>query len=90
MVLDGVKVIDGRDHLYGRLCSVVAKELLAGQQIVIVRCDEMVISGSCEYYKNSISSVWCSVGVCHWLARKSEIIKTRRSLRRHTCRPQEP
>lgn len=46
MVLTGVKVIDGRDHLLGRLCSVVAKELLAGQKIVIVRCDEMCISGS--------------------------------------------
>ena len=48
MVLDSVKVIDGRDHLYGRLCSVIAKELLAGQKIVLVRCDEMVISGSRE------------------------------------------
>ena len=48
MVLTGVKVIDGRDHLLGRLCSIVAKELLAGQKIVIVRCDEMCISGSCK------------------------------------------
>merc|ERR1712176_518524 len=40
------KVIDGRDHLLGRLASVVAKEFLAGQKIVIVRCDEMVVSGS--------------------------------------------
>eukprot|EP00429_Kryptoperidinium_foliaceum_P069188 CAMPEP_0176058660 /NCGR_PEP_ID=MMETSP0120_2-20121206/29228_1 /TAXON_ID=160619 /ORGANISM="Kryptoperidinium foliaceum, Strain CCMP 1326" /LENGTH=201 /DNA_ID=CAMNT_0017392189 /DNA_START=45 /DNA_END=650 /DNA_ORIENTATION=+ len=46
MVLTKTKVIDGRDHLLGRLASIVAKELLAGQKIVIVRCDEMVISGS--------------------------------------------
>ncbi|KAL7574967.1 hypothetical protein ACA910_010786 [Epithemia clementina (nom. ined.)] len=46
MVLTKTKVIDGRGHLHGRLCSIVAKELLAGQTIVIVRCDEMVISGS--------------------------------------------
>eukprot|EP00339_Tiarina_fusa_P019185 CAMPEP_0117033450 /NCGR_PEP_ID=MMETSP0472-20121206/23899_1 /TAXON_ID=693140 ORGANISM="Tiarina fusus, Strain LIS" /NCGR_SAMPLE_ID=MMETSP0472 /ASSEMBLY_ACC=CAM_ASM_000603 /LENGTH=201 /DNA_ID=CAMNT_0004742369 /DNA_START=72 /DNA_END=677 /DNA_ORIENTATION=+ len=46
MVLTKTKIIDGRDHLLGRLASVVAKELLAGQQVVIVRCDEMVISGS--------------------------------------------
>merc|ERR1711935_758076 len=39
-------VIDGRDHLLGRLASIVAKELLAGQKVVIVRCDEMVVSGS--------------------------------------------
>ncbi|MGK3761890.1 MAG: large subunit ribosomal protein L13Ae [Bacillariaceae sp.] len=46
MVLSKTKIIDGRDHLMGRLASVVAKELLAGQKVVIVRCDEMVISGS--------------------------------------------
>merc|ERR1712008_4525 len=42
----GTKVIDGRDHLLGRLASIVAKELLAGQKVVIVGCDEMVVSGS--------------------------------------------
>ncbi|KAL3936374.1 MAG: hypothetical protein SGBAC_008302 [Bacillariaceae sp.] len=46
MVLEKTKVIDGRDHLLGRLASIVAKELLAGQTVVIVRCDEMVVSGS--------------------------------------------
>lgn len=48
MVLTGTTVIDGRDHLLGRLASIVAKELLAGQKVVIVRCDQMVISGSRE------------------------------------------
>jgi large subunit ribosomal protein L13Ae len=48
MVLDKTQVIDGRDHLLGRLASVVAKELLSGQKVVIVRCDEMAVSGSCE------------------------------------------
>ncbi len=46
MVLEKPIVIDCRDHLHGRLCSIVAKELLAGQKIVLVRCEEMVISGS--------------------------------------------
>lgn len=46
MVCENTIIIDGRDHLLGRLASVVAKELLAGQKVVIVRCDEMVISGS--------------------------------------------
>jgi len=46
MVLTATKIIDGRGHLLGRLCSIVAKELLAGQTIVIVRCDEVCISGS--------------------------------------------
>lgn len=49
MVLTTTKVIDGRDHLLGRLASVVAKELLAGQTVVIVRCNEMCVSGSCKF-----------------------------------------
>ena len=48
MVLTKTKVIDGRGHLLGRLCSIVSKELLAGQKIVIVRCDEINMSGSCK------------------------------------------
>ena len=39
-------VIDGRGHMLGRLSSVVAKELLNGQRIVVVRCDQINVSGS--------------------------------------------
>merc|ERR1712232_135874 len=39
-------VIDGRGHLMGRLASFVAKETLLGQKVVVVRCEELVISGS--------------------------------------------
>ena len=45
-MLESTIIIDGRDHLLGRLASVVAKELLAGQKVVIVRCDEVCVSGS--------------------------------------------
>ncbi|GFR44024.1 hypothetical protein Agub_g5180 [Astrephomene gubernaculifera] len=38
-------VIDGRAHMLGRLASVVAKQILGGQQIVVVRCEEITISG---------------------------------------------
>jgi len=48
-MLEGTIVIDGRDHLLGRLASVVAKELLSGQKIVVVRCEQMCVSGSCEF-----------------------------------------
>jgi len=41
-----VVVIDGKGHLLGRLASVVAKELLNGQHIVVVRCEDLNISGS--------------------------------------------
>ena len=38
-------VIDCRGHLVGRLASIVAKELLAGQRVVCVRCEELNICG---------------------------------------------
>lgn len=38
-------VIDGRDHLVGRLASVVAKKLLSGVKIVVVRCELLSKSG---------------------------------------------
>lgn len=39
-------LIDARGHLLGRLASILAKELLNGQKIVVVRCEEINISGS--------------------------------------------
>ena len=39
-------VIDGKGHLLGRLSSVVAKEILSGQKVVVVRCEQIVQSGS--------------------------------------------
>lgn len=45
-MLENTIIVDGRDHLLGRLASIVSKELLSGQKVVIVRCDEVVVSGS--------------------------------------------
>ena len=45
-MLDKTTVIDGKDHLLGRLASVVAKQLLLGERIVVVRTERMMISGS--------------------------------------------
>ena len=39
-------VIDGRAHLLGRLASIVAKELLNGQHVCVVRCEQITVSGS--------------------------------------------
>merc|ERR1719486_1867583 len=39
-------IIDGRNHLLGRLASIVAKELLNGQKVVVVRCEQILRSGS--------------------------------------------
>eukprot|EP00428_Durinskia_dybowskii_P063434 CAMPEP_0170381616 /NCGR_PEP_ID=MMETSP0117_2-20130122/14505_1 /TAXON_ID=400756 /ORGANISM="Durinskia baltica, Strain CSIRO CS-38" /LENGTH=197 /DNA_ID=CAMNT_0010637201 /DNA_START=41 /DNA_END=634 /DNA_ORIENTATION=- len=39
-------VIDGKGHLLGRLASIVAKQLLLGKKVVVVRCEALIISGS--------------------------------------------
>jgi large subunit ribosomal protein L13Ae len=44
--MSDVTVIDGKGHLFGRLASVIAKELLMGKKVVVVRCEEIIISGS--------------------------------------------
>jgi large subunit ribosomal protein L13Ae len=46
-------VVDGRGHLVGRLASKIAKELLRGQRVVVVRCEQLVISGS--LYRNKLN-----------------------------------
>lgn len=43
-----MKVIDATDLILGRLASLVAKELLNGEEIVIVNADECAITGSKE------------------------------------------
>uniref|UniRef100_A0AAF5PKT2 Large ribosomal subunit protein uL13 n=1 Tax=Wuchereria bancrofti TaxID=6293 RepID=A0AAF5PKT2_WUCBA len=45
-LVDKAIIIDGKDHLLGRLASVVAKQLLLGQEIVVVRCEDIAISGN--------------------------------------------
>ncbi|KAI0835822.1 ribosomal protein L13 [Hypoxylon sp. FL0890] len=44
-----VVVIDGKGHLLGRLASIVAKQLLSGQKVVVVRCEALNISG--EFFR---------------------------------------
>ena len=39
-------IIDAKGHLMGRLAAIVAKKLLQGQRIAVVRCEEINISGS--------------------------------------------
>ncbi|KAB5589999.1 DNA mismatch repair protein msh-2 [Ceratobasidium theobromae] len=46
-------VIDGKGHLLGRLASIICKEILNGQKIVVVRCEEINISGS--FFRNKAS-----------------------------------
>jgi len=58
-MLENTIIVDGRDHLLGRLASIVSKELLSGQKVVIVRCDEVCVSGSREFPTGmSMSGFW--------------------------------
>lgn len=43
-------LIDGRGHLLGRLAAIVAKTLLQGNKVVIVRCEQLNISGNFYRY----------------------------------------
>ncbi|KAJ1564758.1 60S ribosomal protein L16B [Cladochytrium tenue] len=45
-------VVDGKGHLLGRLASIIAKQLLNGQKVTVVRCEELNVSGS--FYRNKI------------------------------------
>ncbi|KAL3283505.1 hypothetical protein HHI36_006644 [Cryptolaemus montrouzieri] len=44
-------IIDGRGHLLGRLAAIVAKTLLEGNRVVIVRCEQLNISGKFQRNK---------------------------------------
>merc|ERR1712036_145269 len=44
--------INAKDHLIGRLCSVVAKELLNGNTVNLVCCEGLFITGN--YYRNKL------------------------------------
>ncbi|THH20862.1 hypothetical protein EW146_g611 [Bondarzewia mesenterica] len=47
-------IIDGKGHLLGRLASIISKQILSGQKIVVVRCEEINISGS--FFRNKVLS----------------------------------
>jgi large subunit ribosomal protein L13 len=42
----GPIIVDGTDHIAGRLCSHVAKLLLEGNRVSVVNCEKIMISGS--------------------------------------------
>lgn len=42
----------GKGHLLGRLASIVAKQLLEGQKVVIVRCESLNVSG--EFFRTKL------------------------------------
>merc|ERR1739838_992876 len=47
-----VLLLDGRGHLLGRLAAIVAKQVLLGHGVVVVRCEGINISGN--FYRNKL------------------------------------
>ena len=43
-----MKVYDAENQILGRLCSVIAKDLLNGEEVRVVNCEKAVISGKPE------------------------------------------
>ena len=41
-----MKIIDGKNAVLGRLASYVAKEALKGEEIVILNCEQVIITGN--------------------------------------------
>ncbi len=41
-----MKIIDGTETVLGRLASFAAKEALKGEEIIVVNCDKVIITGS--------------------------------------------
>ena len=41
-----MKIINGKNAVLGRLASYVAKEILKGEEVVVVNCNEVIITGN--------------------------------------------
>ena len=40
-----IQIIDARDHIMGRLASTIAKHLMMGTRVIVLRCERIVMSG---------------------------------------------
>ncbi len=49
-----VKVIDGKDTVLGRLATYVSKEATRGEDVVVLNCDQVIITGDKENLKKQI------------------------------------
>jgi large subunit ribosomal protein L13 len=41
-----MKIIDGQNTILGRLASYAAKEALKGEEVIVVNCEKVIITGS--------------------------------------------
>ena len=57
-----MKIIDGTGAILGRLASYVAKEALKGEKIIILNCEEILISGNKKSIKKDFHEKRSRVG----------------------------
>ena len=54
-------IVDGKGHLLGRLASIVAKQILLGQKVVVVRSELINVSGS--FFRNKVCYRTCEANL---------------------------
>lgn len=57
-----MRIIDGTNMVLGRLASYVAKESLKGEEIAIINCSEVIITGNIEKIKEEFHEKRSRVG----------------------------
>ncbi len=57
-----MKIIDGKNAVLGRLASYVAKESLKGEEIVILNCEQIIITGNEKNIKEDFAERRRKVG----------------------------
>lgn len=57
-----MKIIDGKDAVMGRLAVFAAKEALKGEEIIVVNCDEVIITGGKASIKKEFEETRTKVG----------------------------
>jgi len=49
-----MKIIDGANTVMGRLASFVAKEALKGEEIKVVNCEQVIITGNKKFIEKGL------------------------------------
>ncbi len=57
-----MKIIDGKEAVLGRLASFVAKDLLKGEEIIIINCGQIIITGNKKRIKEDFEEKRSKVG----------------------------
>lgn len=47
-----MKVVDGKNAVLGRVASFAAKELLRGEEVAVVNCSEVIVTGNRVFTEN--------------------------------------